>query len=278
MEEGFKMKVLVYTGGLGNQLFCYAFTQYLRNKYPKVHIYGVYNRTKLNEHFGLEINRWFDVDLPKEKWYASLLAYCLYAVKKTTSWTGLLDLNQGDIVNPKAIVGWAFRPLEKYIPTTDWIHWKVKDNDLSEKNRTIVKEMLNSESIFLHVRRGDYLSPRYKQLFEGCCGIDYYQKAIAYIKEEVNNPKFFVFSDDIEWTKNNIPLDNPTYIDWNHNEDSPYDMYLMSHCKYAIIANSTFSYWGARLGNKKRIVTYPSKWFNPPEKVSDMFPQDWIKL
>lgn len=138
--------------------------------------------------------------------------------------------------------------------------------------------MKKTESVFLHVRRGDYLSPRYKKLFEGCCGLDYYETAIAYIKKQVANPKFFVFSDDIEWTKKNIPLDNPSYIDWNHGEDSPYDMYLMSHCKYAIIANSTFSYWGARLGRKKTIITYPSKWYNPPLTVSNMFPKEWVKI
>lgn len=272
------MKVLVYTGGFGNQLFCYAFTQYLRSIDSHEAIYGVYNQSKLNEHYGLEINRWFNVELPKEKWYASLLTYFLYAVKKITGWTGLLDLNQGDIVNPKAIVGWAFRPVKKYIPKNNWITWKVTESELSEKNRQVLDDIESSNSVFLHVRRGDYLSPTYKQMFEGCCGLDYYREAIEYIRQHVENPHFFVFSDDIAWTKENITLDSPTFIDWNTGENSPYDMYLMSHCKYAIIANSTFSYWGARLGRKKDIVTYPTRWFNPPHMVSDMFPQDWLKL
>lgn len=270
------MKILVYTGGLGNQLFCYAFTQYLRDKYPHENIYGVYNKMKLKEHYGLEINRWFNVKMPKSRWYASFLTYLLYAIKKVTGWTGLLDLHQGEVINKQAKVGWAFRPVNKYVPSNEWIKWKIDNENLPEKNKDIIMEMQNSESVFLHVRRGDYLSRQYKALFDGCCGLDYYQEAIACINKRVNNPKFFVFSDDIAWTKKNIPLDNSIYIDWNHGEDSPYDMYLMNHCKYAIIANSTFSYWGARLGKKKKIVIYPSKWFNPPHKVSDMFPKNWI--
>lgn len=272
------MRVLVYTGGLGNQLFCYAFTQYLRNKYPQESILGVYNRTRLNEHYGLEINRWFNVCLPRQKWYSSILTYFLYAVKKVTGWTGLLDLHQGDVVNPNAIVGWAFRPVNKYVPQGEWISWNVSKEELSDRNKQVLLDIESTNSVFLHVRRGDYLSQTYKQMFEGCCGIDYYQKAIEYINQHVENPKYFIFSDDIAWTKDNIPLDSPTYIDWNTGENSPYDMYLMSHCKYAIIANSTFSYWGARLGRKKDIVTYPTRWFNPPHMVSDMFPQDWLKL
>lgn len=270
------MKVLVYSGGLGNQLFCYAFTQYLRNKFPEERVYGVYNKMKLNEHYGLEINRWFNVDLPKSKWYASLLTYLLYATKKITGWTSLLDLHQGDVLNKRAIVGWAFRPLNKYIPSNEWIRWKIDESKLSEPNKSILKEIRNSKSVFIHVRRGDYLSPKYRKQFEGCCGLDYYKKAISFMKERIKSTRFFIFSDDIGWVKNNINIDNVTYIDWNHGEDSPYDMYLMSQCKYAIIANSTFSYWGARLGGKKRIIIYPGKWFNPPRKVSDMFPKDWI--
>ena len=98
------------------------------------------------------------------------------------------------------------------------------------------------------------------------------------MKEHVDNPRFFIFSDDIQWTKENIKVDNPIYIDWNINERSPLDLYLMSECKYSIIANSTFSYWGAMLGNKKALVVYPARWINPPFEVGDLFPENWMKL
>ena len=72
------MKILVYGGGLGNQIFGYAFTEFLRSKYKDSRLYGVYNKRLMSEHYGLEINKWFDVNLPPSKWYITLLVYILY--------------------------------------------------------------------------------------------------------------------------------------------------------------------------------------------------------
>lgn len=272
------MKILVYGGGLGNQILGYAFAEYLRNKYPHQKVYGVYNKSYLNEHYGLEINRWFDVNLPPSKWYISGLTYALYIIKKLTGWQGLLDLNQNVIEKEDALIYFAQHADKQYIPHGEWLKFKISNESLGERNFNILSEIMGCNSVFVHIRRGDYLSPKYKDRFEGCCTLDYYQKALEYINNHVENPRYFVFSNDIGWTKENISVDNPTYIDWNTGENSPIDMFLMSHCKYAIIANSTFSYWGGMLGETKHIVTYPEKWINPPFSVGDLFPDDWIKL
>lgn len=272
------MKILVFGGGLGNQIFGYAFSEYIRNEYPDQKVYGVYNESYLSEHYGLEINKWFDVDLPPSKWYISGLTYALYAVKKLTGWTGLLDLNQVVMQKKDALVYFAQHTDKRYIPEGDWLRFKITDEVLGRQNIDLLNEIRNSNSIFVHIRRGDYLSPKYIDRFRGCCTLDYYHRALDYTNKNIKNPKYFVFSNDIEWSKENLKIDAPIYVDWNIGEQSPIDMYLMSQCKSGIIANSTFSYWGAVLGRKKEIVIYPNKWINPPFSVGDLFFEDWIKF
>lgn len=80
----------------------------------------------------------------------------------------------------------------------------------------------------------------------------------------------------MSWVKKNLLIPSPIYIDWNNGKDSYIDMFLMSNCLYAIIANSTFSYWGATLGRKKEIIVYPAKWVNEPYTAPCIFPNHWI--
>lgn len=272
------MKILVFGGGLGNQLFGYAFTNYIRSRFPEQKVYGVYNKKMLSEHYGLELERWFEVDLPPSRWWVSALTGSLYAIKKITGWKGLLDLDQNVMQKENALVYFAQHTDKRYIPDGEWIKFKVDDNNLNDDNKRVLEEIRNSNSVFVHVRRGDYLSPKYKATFEGCCTLDYYKEAIELVKEKVENPKFFVFSNDIEWSKENLPLENPTFIDWNTGINSPLDLYLMSNCKHAILANSTFSLWGVYLGKGKQIVTHPKKWINPPFVKGDLFKDEWFEL
>lgn len=272
------MKILVYGGGVGNQLFGYAFTQFIRKKFPNEKVFGVYNKKMLSEHYGLELEKWFYVSLPPARWWVSALTGSLYVIKKVTKWKGLLDLDQNIMQNEHALVYFAQHTDKRYIPEQDWIKFKIDHEKLSRANTEVLSVIESTNSVFVHVRRGDYLSPKYKDRFEGCCTLDYYKKAIEYIKAKVENPKFFVFSNDIEWSRENLPLDNPTFIDWNIGTDSPLDLYLMSQCKHCIIANSTFSYWGAVLGDNKGIVTYPDKWINPPFSIGDLFFDSWIRF
>lgn len=272
------MKILIFGGGLGNQIFGYAFKEYMRCKYPLHKIYGVYSKYKLNEHFGIEIDKWFEVQLPPSKWYITFFTYSLYLIKKLTGWQKMLDLNQVVAQNENAMVHFAFHTDKKYIPEGDWLNFKITDEILGKRNLGIINEIKKSNSVFIHVRRGDYLSPKYKDYFYGCCTLDYYIRSIDYMKSKVENPIFFVFSNDIKWAKDNLPLDNPIFIDWNNGANSPLDMYLMAQCQNGIIANSSFSYWGAKLNQKINNVTYPEKWINPPAERGDIIPEGWVEL
>lgn len=151
---------------------------------------------------------------------------------------------------------------------------------LSSKNQEITEHIKSLNSISVHVRRWDYMSEKNKSLY-GTCDLDYYKRAIRIIQEKINSPVFFFFSDDIEWVKENLQVENNSYyIDWNTGEQSYEDMRLMSLCKHNIIANSSFSWWGAWLNNnKEKLVIAPEKWFNSDTiNYKDIVPETWIKI
>ena len=268
------MKILVFTGGLGNQIFGYSFYNYLKDKYKDETIYGIYNENKMSEHNGLEINKYFDVQLPKSPLHIQLFTAILYCLKKIGIGKKFISMDTRTF-NPETIVNNACKmDITLMPPSNNWINFK--DIKLSNQNQQILDQIKNNNSVFLHVRRGDYYSPQYIKKLGGTCPINYYEKAIHHITSKNKDIKFFVFSDDIAWVKENLMIPNPTYIDWNTGNDSFIDMYLMSQCKHAIIANSTFSYWGAQLGRAKDTIIYPTKWVNEPYTAPSIFPKHWI--
>lgn len=136
-----------------------------------------------------------------------------------------------------------------------------------------------TESVFIHIRRGDYVSNNAASRFFSLCSLDYYEGAIKLMKEKLTDPKFFIFSDDISWVKNNLKLDEAVYVSDGLLQDFE-ELSLMSRCRHAIIANSSFSWWGAWLiNNKDKIVVAPSKWFtNVKINTKDLIPETWIRL
>ena len=136
----------------------------------------------------------------------------------------------------------------------------------------------DENAVSLHIRRGDYLQPKHWATTGSVCQLSYYQNAIAEMSKRVTSPSYYIFSDDIVWVKENLPLQNAVYIDWNTGEDSWQDMMLMSHCKHHIICNSTFSWWGAWLnpGINKTVIV-PNRWFQHSE-TPDIYPTGWIKV
>jgi len=151
---------------------------------------------------------------------------------------------------------------------------------LSGRNKELAEQISACDAVSLHVRRGDYVSDAKTSSLLGTCSLDYYRTAINHLSERVDSPHFFVFSDDIGWTKENLQLDFPCiYIDHNHGEDSYRDMQLMSLCAHHIIANSSFSWWGAWLNPKEgKIVVAPKRWFAVDYKTDDLIPSEWVIL
>lgn len=154
-------------------------------------------------------------------------------------------------------------------------------NELDNQTaKSLADEISKSDAVSLHIRRGDYLTGDAAKIYGGICTLPYYKNAIDYMLKKNRNVKFYVFSNDTQWVKDNFKLENAVYVsdvledgtsDWN-------EMCLMSLCKHNIIANSTFSWWGAYLNtNKEKIVIAPTKWNNINEN-RDVCPNEWIRL
>jgi len=150
---------------------------------------------------------------------------------------------------------------------------------LVTQNSSLLQTIKSQPTISLHVRRGDYIANKTVQQFHGNCSLDYYQNAIQYMAERVSEPNFLIFSDDITWCKDHLKTGfSQTFVtegnaDWE-------DMYLMSLCQHHIIANSSFSWWGAWLNpSPDKIVIAPKKWLAGRElDGGDLLPKKWIKL
>ncbi len=143
------------------------------------------------------------------------------------------------------------------------------------ENLQVMELMSKTNSISLHVRRWDYVG----SALGGICDKAYYEKAIEFIKSKVQDPVFFIFSNDIQRCKDNLNTwDTSHFIDWNKGENAYKDMILMSYCKHNIIANSSFSRRGARLNtNPNKIVIAPTRWHQTME-YKDTVPSEWIRL
>lgn len=146
------------------------------------------------------------------------------------------------------------------------------------RNQAVAEQIAASRAVSLHVRRGDYL----KFPMHGVCAPDYYERAVAHMAQALpETPAYFVFSDDIAWARDHLPLPGtPVYIDWNKGADSIEDVHLMSLCQHNIIANSSFSWWGAWLNPRPdKIVVSPRLWHaDPPVAAERVVPASWVLL
>ncbi len=149
------------------------------------------------------------------------------------------------------------------------------------KNLTLAEKIRQVDAISVHVRRGDYAhDPKYSQT-HGLIGLEYYRQAISLMRQRVAAPHFFVFSDDPEWAMHNLSVDAAVdYVTHNGIDGGHDDIRLMSQCKHHIIANSTFSWWGAWLAHRPdQIVIGPKRWFaNNPVNTADVLPAAWVRI
>ncbi len=267
------MVIINFCGGLGNQMFQYSLYKIMKKENIKVKA-DIHWFSENNLHNGFELEDVFNIKLD----YATQLEcyrtisdnYIYENIKKYFSFQkNILDIKCGYLK--------GYWQNEKYFNKyRDEILSDFKFSINDKKNCTISQEMSKEESVSIHIRRGDYLSIEDK--FGGIATLEYYNKAIKIIKERLVKPKFYIFSDDLEWTRNNLKIENCVYIDFNRGKDSYKDMYLMSKCKHNIIANSTFSWWGAWLNqNKEKIVIVPERMWNIAPGGEKLFPDNWIK-
>lgn len=147
----------------------------------------------------------------------------------------------------------------------------------ADENEVLADKIKKTNSVSIHVRRGDYLTT-YESMFVAL-GREYYEKAVAYIESHVENPVYYIFSDDSDFVKEQFDwLPNKTIVTHNTGENSFRDMQLMSICKHNIIANSTFSQWGSLLNeNKEHLTIYPAAYLRGEESEVKTL-ENWVRI
>lgn len=260
------MKVVFLKCGLGNQIFQYIFYRYLSLKGHKTYVYIV--DSLINEHYGFELDKVIKNLKPIKS--NIFIDYFIRIFLRLGGKT-----NQNYEGNEKSIAFDGFYFDKKYfsfVKERECI--KLNYDNLSDKNLNFIEEKSDKELVAIHIRQGDYANnPNYM----GICTPQYYDEAISIVKRNLKNPYFLFFSDNPSFVRQNFNLENGCVVDWNQGNNSYMDFLLMGKCKAYIIANSTFSYWAARLNENPLLVIYPKKWWNFDAKI-DIFPNEWIGL
>ena len=281
------MIIVKLSGGLGNQMFQYAFARKL----------GMLKK----EDVKLDISGYENDILRK---------YALTPFNISLQPANTEELRQ--IKNPYGIYSRIIRLISKKIFRQFYIGWKPKvllsrnkyfdgfwqsyryfENinkivieelaliiPLEDAHADLVKKLTETDSVSLHVRRSDYITDKTTKKYHDICSLDYYKSAIEIMAKNISSPKFFIFSDDINWVKENLKVPYPTeYISGTGLTETE-ELIAMSKCQHNIIANSTFSWWGAWLNqNPNKIVISPRKWNNRyPKEYLDLLPTNWLKL
>jgi Glycosyl transferase family 11 len=259
--------IVQLNGGLGNQLFQYAFGRALSSEH-KVPLF--FNKSDLDcgrRHYALDS---FNVSV-KFKAPGAITHF------RETQFNYDPQVHTAD-TNAYFVGYWQ---TEKYFHTmaTTLRQEITLKTQVSTKTAEVGRQILLSpESTFVHVRRSDYLTP-HTSAYHGNLTMDYYLSAMKYINDETTSvANYFVFSDDPSWCRQNFP--DCQIVDHNLGKgEEVEDLYLMSLCKNAIIANSSFSWWGAWLGDTKpdRICIGPKKWFSGANlNTEDILPKRWV--
>lgn len=271
-----------FKGGLGNQLFQYCNGRYVSeiNKIPFL-LFNTdnYNNESLDRKFTLQ-NFKIKGSILKNKRLGNIFKPNTRANKIISSLHLFKELEEeGFTYQELAYQPALFNSISGY--------WQTEKN-FDSIRPTLLKELQpryipaypkwinRAETVAIHIRRTDYLTePRY-----GFLGINYYQEAIAYMKEKMQNPFFIVFSDDLKWCKENLEVINMLYFEEKEWSKDFLQLHLISKCEHQIIANSSFSWWGAWLNeNPDKMVLRPTHPFKDENLLHEFhYPENWIPI
>ncbi len=186
-----------------------------------------------------------------------------------------------DLPAPHALIGY-WQSERYFLDAADLVRREFTASEpIEPENAAVAGDIAAVTAVSLHVRRGDYVTSTSANAVHGTCSLDYYRMAVEEIKGLVSNPHFFVFSDDPDWTRANLDCNGPTtFVASNPATRGFRDMQLMSLCQHHIIANSSFSWWGAWLNAKpEKIVVAPARWFATSKNdTTDLLPPSWIRV
>ncbi len=278
------MTIIKLKGGLGNQLFQYAFGRFLelRNKTNIKFEFSSSNDDTQREyklgHFNTVINFISGKELQACKIYS--LVINMFRTK---------ILGQYNIGYVPSLLNKKDGYIEGYFQSYKYLEPIQKEllqeltpkEPIEQKFKDIIDKMEGTNSVSVHIRRGDYVNNPKTKAEHYTFGLEYYEEALNFIKTKIQDPTLFIFSDDIKWVKDNLDLRcyQGIFVSDSNFEDYE-ELILMSKCKHNIIANSSFSFWGAWLNqNSNKIVIAPKKWNNKyQDEYNDICPENWIRI
>ena len=289
------MVVIKLSGGIGNQLFQYAFGRSISLKYD---INVEFDIFFYNSNFNNVTKR----ELQLQKFNTQLTYF------NSNKFIKYIYLNNNIPSKIKRII---YHPNYKYINESNFSdslfhckriyyfdgYWQseiffnsyskiLRDEltfnlDYTTDELRLINSIKSNNSISLHIRRGDYITNKKAFLHHGICSLEYYENAIQFFKNKFSNCKFYIFSDDINWAKMNLSIANDAiFINLNLNFKDLKELRLMSYCSNHIISNSSYSWWGAWLNpSTSKIVIRPSPWFTLNKKIDSVIcPPNWLKF
>lgn len=278
-------------GGLGNQLYQYALYEKMKSLHKDVKL-DIYAYTTANgedkEWRKLELDRFpliqydkaTDSDrqrmLDNSSTVTAKIHRKLFGRKDKT--VREVKEYMPEIYNMDEVYLYGFWNCERYyediIPLLqEKLQFPDSDN---LKNQQCIRQMEKENSVSIHIRRTDYLTVADGARYMGICTPQYYQGAMEYIETRIEKPVYYIFSDDTEYAREHYQGDNIHIVDWNGEQDSIYDLQLMSKCKHNICANSTFSMWGARLNQyTDKMMIRPLKHDNYETTTVAEVKQNW---
>lgn len=280
------MIIVEVCGGLGNQMFQYAL-------YTKLKEMGKDVRLDISSYKKGNSMRKFELDIFKTDYQEAVLKQ-IRKYKKPDIWkrfspvplkekiyTENLDEGyQPVIFSFEDIYLSGYWQCERYFADIRELLLKKFSFSIEKTlvNEEIFSKIKVSQSVSIHVRRGDYLDDQNAGAYGNICTLNYYKNAVSYIRKKVKDAVFFLFTDDIDWVKRYIYKEGMIVVDCNTGRGDYLDMFFMSQCKHNIIANSSFSWWGAWLNqNTGKIVISPKKWFQN-HIVADQICQNFITV
>ncbi len=285
------MIITKLSGGIGNQMFQYAFGRNVAN-HLNTELKLDITEYEINKNRNFSLN-FFNTEkniatkneirnfIPKNK-FSKKIKYTLNSIiplkwKKNINQEKIkTKISFNNISDNTYIEGyWQNEFYFKNIKDIIKKEFTLKKS-IIDKYKNIIHDIQNNNSVSIHIRCKDYLSNKHQKIYNNL-SLDYYNNAVQNFK---GNYKYFIFSDDINWVKNNLQLPySKIFISQNNTKDYE-ELILMSMCQNNIIANSTFSWWGAWLNkNKKKVVIAPKKWFVDENiNTNDLIPNNWIKI
>lgn len=287
------MDIVVVFNGLGNQMSQYAYYLARKKVNPKTKV--MFDLESKHSHCGYDLERAFGVKMKNSFLIKILqLLYVLSKRFRILKYFGIRTICEPSNYDytPSLMRKRSFG-INYY-----WGGWHSEKNfiEISDDVKTIFTfreqpsairfvEWLriicnDSNSVSIHIRRGDYLNIKSTDFWQlnDVATLDYYQKAINYIRQYVKPPHFYVFSNDLDWCMEQFGVSDFSYVECNQNIDSWRDMYLMSECHHHINANSTFSWWGAWLCKFEDSITVSPEYFIRDIVTKDFYPERWRKI